>query len=89
MINRSLTQGQPSTKLTARGRRELLISILRNVVLGSLTAVVYLVSIRRYQLIQEGKCLKENVCNNCDIFESCMLPQALSVKRSLIGIKND
>ena len=81
MINKYLTQGQ--------SRRELLVSILRNIVLGLLTAVAYLVSIRERRLLREGKCVKNGICSNCSVFESCMLPQALSMKQSLTGIKSD
>jgi hypothetical protein len=88
MKNKYLTQGQLAAKLTTQSRRELLISILRNVVLGLLTVVAYLVSISRHRLVQEGKCVKNSICNNCSVFEKCTLPQALSVKQSPMGIKN-
>jgi len=88
MKNKYLTQGQLAAKLTTQSRRELLISILRNVVLGFLTVVAYLVSISRHRLVQEGKCVKNSICNDCSVFEKCTLPQALSVKQSPMRIKN-
>jgi hypothetical protein len=88
MKNKYLTQGQLAAKLTGQSRRELLTGLLRNIVLGLLTAVAYLVSISRYRLVQEGKCVKNSICNNCSVFEKCTLPQALSVKQSPMRIKN-
>ena len=81
MINKYLTQGQ--------SRRELLAGLLRYVVLGLLTVVAYLVSIRERRLLREGRCVKNGICSNCGVFESCMMPQALSMKQSLTGIKSD
>ena len=88
MKNKYLIYGKLTTKLTTQSRRVLLISILRNAVLGLLTVIAYLISIKNRKLIQEGKCINEGVCNKCSVFEKCTLPQALSVKQSPMGIKN-
>lgn len=71
-----------------RSRRELCFGALRYATLGLLTAGGAALLAKRKRLLQEGVCINEGICNNCEILGRCGLPQALSVKKTRAGVRN-
>ena len=65
---------------TGVSRRELLAGTLRHTTLGLLVGLSGSIFAKRQRLVRQGKCANRGVCANCDSFETCVLPQALSAK---------
>jgi len=64
-------------------RRQLLKGVLRYSTLGLLGAVGGSMAAKGQRLVREGKCINRGVCSDCEVFEKCGLPQALSAKEVL------
>jgi hypothetical protein len=69
-------------------RREVFAVVLRYAALGAMTAIGYLVSVRRGGLVRRGGCAGAKFCSECAMLKKCNLPQALAVKEILMRIEN-
>lgn len=63
-------------------RRQMMIKTLRYAALGVVGFFVGSSVIKRRRLVKEGKCRGLGICNGCEAYKDCKLPQALSKKRS-------
>ena len=63
-----------------RTRRELFISALRLGSLAAIGACAAATLTKRQRLAEQGVCVRGGLCCNCDLFDDCGLPKALSAK---------
>jgi hypothetical protein len=71
-----------------QNRRQMLIGALRYGALGFLGAIGGSFIAKRRRLVREGKCINGGICRECEIFDDCSLPTALSAKDVLARINN-
>ena len=64
-------------------RRRFFAGALRNASLALLGAGSGAAVVKRRRLLREGKCINQGICSQCEVFEECGLPRALSVRRAL------
>lgn len=63
-----------------KSRRRVFIDALRYAVIGVIGVGSGLAFAKRRRLLREGKCVNDGICRQCEIFETCDLPQALVVR---------
>ena len=71
-----------------QNRRQLLTGVLRYATLGLLGAAGGSIVAKSRRLVREGKCINSGLCRDCEVFEECGLPQALSLKEGLARVNN-
>ncbi|MHC5060890.1 MAG: hypothetical protein ACYTFK_07390 [Planctomycetota bacterium] len=71
-----------------QNRRKILADAARYSALGLLSAISGWSYVKRRRLVREGKCINRGICRGCRVYEKCGLPQALSAKQALSGIKH-
>jgi len=71
-----------------QSRRELFTAILRYAALGAIGSLGGASLVKRRRLIKQGKCINRGICRGCEVFDDCLLPQALSAKQVLAGASN-
>ena len=69
-------------------RRLFITRLLRNASLAVLGLAGGAVVVKRRRLTREGKCLNQGICRDCDVFDKCGLPRALSTKTVLARIRH-
>ena len=79
---------QPSREDAPPTRRRLLQRVLRNASLALLGAASGAVVVKRRRLRREGKCLNQGMCRNCEVFDDCGLPRALSTRDVLARVSH-
>ncbi len=67
-------------------RRQFIRRVLRNVSLAVLSLAGGAVVVKRRRLLREGKCLNQGMCRDCEVFDECGLPRALSTRSVLARI---
>lgn len=73
---------------TVQGRRELLAKAARYTTLALLGASSASLSAKRLRLVRPERCINQGICASCDVFQKCVLPQALSAKQILPRIND-
>lgn len=68
-----------------KNRRELLAGGVRAGLLGLLGLAGGAAVAKRRRLIKEGKCVNRSLCCDCNVFDDCSLPAALSAKLNAKG----
>lgn len=71
-----------------QSRRQFFTSAFRYVVLAVLLAAGSAIIAKKRRLVQEGKCINRGICSDCEAFQRCSLPQALSAKEVLTRVDN-
>jgi hypothetical protein len=69
-------------------RRQLVTRVLRDASLGLIALAGGAAVMKRRRLLREGRCLNQGICRDCDVFEACGLPRALSTRTVLAGIRH-
>lgn len=69
------------TKKNLKNRRQLLRSVLRYGTLGLIGVSCGTAASKRKRLHRQGKCVNGGLCCECEVFETCDRPTALSAKK--------
>jgi hypothetical protein len=78
---------RPSREI--RSRRELFAGVLRYAALGLIAAGGTALLAKRQRLVRKGRCINNSgVCTGCKVLERCSLPQAVSARKTLMGVNN-
>lgn len=68
-----------------QSRREFIRSFGRYLILGGLVSTAGVLITKRLKASAEEKCTEPRICQSCDTFKNCELPQALSAKDMPVG----
>jgi FtsH-binding integral membrane protein len=66
-----------------QNRRQFLAGALRYMTLSLIGFASGVTVMKRLKLLREGKCTNEYLCEGCEFYEGCRLPQALSKKKAV------
>ena len=80
--------GEPLRRASVPARRLFITRLLRNASLAVLGLGGGAAVFKRRKLLREGKCLNQSVCRDCEVFDDCGLPRALSVRSALARIRD-
>ena len=69
--------------MVKKNRRQLLADGVRAGLLGLLGFAGAGAVVKRRRLIKEGKCVNRGLCCDCNVFDDCELPAALSAKLNI------
>jgi len=72
-----------------QSRRQFFIGAARCASLGLLCAGGALLLAKRRRLMREGVCINDGLCEGCEIFEKCRLPQRGPAPPSALPAKQD
>jgi hypothetical protein len=64
-------------------RRLFITRVLRNASLAVLGLAGGATVMKRHRLLREGKCPNQGICRDCEAFDDCGLPRALSTRSVL------
>jgi hypothetical protein len=67
-------------------RRQFIRRALRSASLAALGLAGGALVVKRRRLLREGKCLNQGMCRDCEVFDDCGLPRALSARNVLARI---
>jgi hypothetical protein len=66
-----------------QSRRQFLAGALRYTTLSLIGFAAGVTVMKRLKLLRDGKCTNEYLCEVCELYEGCRLPQALSKKKAV------
>jgi hypothetical protein len=69
-------------------RRQFVGGLLRKASLAVLGLAGGAIVVKRRRLLREGMCLNQGMCRDCEVFDDCGLPRALSTRDVLVRIPN-
>ena len=72
-----------------QSRRQFFVGAARCASLGLLCAAGSLLLAKRRRLMREGVCMNDGLCDGCEIFEKCRLPQRGPAPPSALPAKQD
>lgn len=72
---------KPET-IKPKSRRQLLSDAARATAVALIGAATGTLIAKRRRLVRQGKCINRSLCCDCNVFNDCYLPAALSAKKA-------